>query len=166
MEGLSIHEENKLIGIDEDGNKLPIHVDKKTGEITVKNPHFIQFYKSNFSVIRSLFKNNSFAGELFLFFTENMDKTNAIIVSYEALQEIYEKSRPTIYQAIKYLKDNKYIDIQKSGNMNVYCVNAALVWQDFRTNIKFAKFNATVYLSEKEQTKTKKVFHSEVKTKK
>jgi hypothetical protein len=164
---ITIKEETKYTGVDDSGNEIPMKLNEDTGEIEAKNPHFVQFYKENFHIIRKLFRRNGFAGELFLFFTENMDKTNALIVSYQTLQEVYnDVCLRTIQRAIKYLKDNKYIDIKKSGNMNVYCVNASLVWQDYRTNIKYAKFNATVYLSENEQVKTKKVIHSEVKAKK
>lgn len=162
-----IIEETKYTGIDGEGNKIPMKLDEETGELEAKNPHFFQFYKENFHMIRKLFRKNGFAGELFMFFIENMDRTNAIIISHQTLTEIYDDvCLRTIQRAIKYLKDNEYIDIQKSGNMNVYCVNAALVWQNSRNKIQYAKFNATVYISETEQSKTKKVFHSEVKTKK
>lgn len=148
---------------DEDGNKIPLKLNKETGEYEEKNPPFFQFYKQNTPLIRKLIKTNPLAAQIFMFFVENMDGTNAIIISYQAMEEIFEVSRRTINRAIKELKDNKYIDIQKSGNMNIYCINAALVWQQSRKKIKFAKFKATVYISESEQTV--KIFHSEIKTK-
>lgn len=166
LENVRIHEKTKYTAVDENGIKYPVKQNNKTGELEIGNPYFFQFYKDNFNMIQKLIDENHLASRIFMFFIKNMDNTNALIVSYQVLEEIYGYKRTTISAAIKYLKINKYIDIQKSGNMNVYCVNAALVWTMDVNKLKYAKFNATVYISETEQSKTKKIFHSEIKTKK
>lgn len=160
-----IFENVKLTGIGKSGRKYGIKPNKETGELEPKST-FFQFYKDNFGAIQELLEKNWLASRIFFFFIENMDYyNNSVIVSYQVLEEIYGFSRPTINRAIKYLKDNKYIDIVKSGNMNVYLVNATLVWQREQNQIKYAKFNAKVIISEKEQT-TKKVFKAEIQVKK
>lgn len=138
--------------VDEFGNNLPASVDKDTGLFEVKNPYHVQMYKKHLPTVRMLVKTNPIAGEIFLFFIENMDGTNALVVSYKVLQEITGKSERSVARAVKVLKDKKLVKILKSGNMNVYCVNAEIVWQKAREDIKHAKFRANVYLTKTEQS--------------
>ena len=139
--------------VDEFGNNLRASVDKDTGLFEVKNPYHVQLYKKHLPTVRKLVKTNPIAGEIFLFFIENMDGTNALVASYKVLEEITGKSERSVARAVKVLKDKKLVKILKSGNMNVYCVNAEVVWQKAREDIKHAKFRANVYLTETEQEK-------------
>ncbi len=157
---MTLHEKTNYTNIDEHGNLCPVVLNKDTGEIKIKKPPFLAFTKSNFPAITKLSRDNPMASAVYLFLIENMDKTNALIASYESMQEHFGKSRKTMYNSIKFLKNNGYLDIVKSGNMNVYCVNAQVVWNQSQEKIQYAKFNATVYVSKKEQAKydlTKKI---------
>ncbi len=157
---MALHEKTNYTNIDEYGNQCPVVINEHTGEMKLKKPRFLAFTKSNFPAITKLAKDNPMASSVFLFLIENMDNTNALIASYEAMQEHFGKSRKTLYNSIKYLKENDYIQIIKSGNMNVYCINAQIVWNQSQEKIHYAKFNATVYVSKKEQAKydlTKKI---------
>ena len=154
---LGLHAHTTFTKIDETGNILPLKLNELTGELTLKNPHFFQFYKKTFPLIMDLMAKNALAGRIFMFMVNEMNQNNALIISYVALSEIFQKSRRTISRAIKTLADGKYIQIQKSGNMNIYCINAALVWTQSRKKINYAKFNAAVYITATEQTvETKK----------
>lgn len=137
--------------VDLKGNKLPAKIDTKTGEIVAKNPPFYQFTKNTFPHLLTLMDSNPFAARVFMFMVSQMNDTNALLISYCALEEIFNKSRRTLSRAIKELVDGGFINIQKSGNMNIYCVNASIVWTKSRSQIYRAKFNATVILSESEQ---------------
>ncbi len=150
---MAIHENISYKKIDEHGNHCPVSINKDTGDIKIRKPNFFAFTKSNFPLITKLARDNPMAASVFLFLVENMDNTNALIASYDAMQEHFGKSRKTVYNAIKYLKGNGCIEILKSGNMNVYCINAQIVWNQSQEKIHYAKFNATVYVSKKEQAK-------------
>jgi hypothetical protein len=71
----------------------------------------------------------------------------------------------TVHRKIKLLKDNGFIDIQKSGTANVYFVNSRIAWTSARAGREFATFKANVILSAKEQEKTKPIFKDMIKTK-
>jgi hypothetical protein len=150
---MALHEKINYTNVDEHGNRCPVSINNNTGEIKIKKPNFLAFTKSNFPIITKLARDNPMASSVFLFFIENMDNANALIVSYDSMMEHFCKSRKTIYSAIKHLRDKGYIQILKSGNMNVYCINAQIVWSQSQHKIQYAKFNATVYVSKNEQVK-------------
>lgn len=125
--------------------------DKATGEIKDGNNPFYQFYKHNFKLIRWVIHQNSLAAEVLFFLVENMDKRNALVISQRSLAEALEVTRMTVHRCIKFLQDNKVIKVYKSGNTNVYAVNADIVWQKSHAEKVFARFDAKVYLSKSEQ---------------
>ena len=143
----NIKQENKYKTTDGHGNTLPVVPDEKTGELKRMKAPFLAFTKNNFPAITKLSKDNPMASAILLFLIENMDNTNALIVSYQTLCEHFGRSRPVLSKYIKYLNENNYIKIMKSGNMNIYCINAQIVWNQSQEKIHFAKFNATVYMS-------------------
>lgn len=90
------------------------------------------------------------AGILF-FLIDHMDNYNAVVVSYEVIQEYFNISKSTVSRAVAYLKKHGFIFVYKSGTSNVYAVNDRLVWKSWHKNIKFSKFPANVILSLEEQ---------------
>lgn len=154
-------ENNDIVGVSsktqhwatlKNGEKVKADVDKKTGEIkAVKSPPFYQFYKKTFPLINELLTKNPLSVKIFMFMVEEMGSNNSLTISYKAMEEVFDKSRRTLSRAIKLLVDSKFIQIQKAGNINVYCINANIVWTQSRANIKHAKFNSTVYLTSSEQ---------------
>lgn len=116
-----------------------------------RNPHFFQFYKRNFSLVRFLVENNHSAAKLFFHIVEHMDKSNALVISQVALCESLNMCRTKVWKSAKYLKDNKYLNVYKSGTSNIYVINCQLIWQQAHNRKKFAKFNASVYITESEQ---------------
>lgn len=128
------------------------NLDKKTGEIFEGNPPFYQFRKHNFKMIRKLMNENVVASKMFMFLIENMNEgTNSLVVSQDALCEVLECSRMTLYRSIKHLVDKSYVQVLKSGSNNVYCVNADIVWTKRANQTFHARFNTAVYLTESEQ---------------
>jgi len=94
------------------------------------------------------------------FLVINMDNYNAVMCSYQVLQERFNIAQATVARSIKVLKDNGYIAIFKSGSSNVYAVNDNLYWKSWGSNKKFSKFPANIILSETEQNQRNK----EIKT--
>ena len=135
---------------------------KKQHEEDKKNSDFVQVYRSHIEQIAELGAENATALKLLLFFIKHMDGSNALCVSNIALQEVFGYSKQTICKNIKYLKDNGWICVLKSGTANIYIVNPEVAWTSYGYQKQYWKFNATVFLSESENTeylKNKRAFN-------
>lgn len=144
-------------------------IDGDTGEVqsqkTIsKNQDFVMFFRNNMKLIGELNKQDAKAGALFLFFCEQMDQSNALVCSLETISEINGWAVPTTKRKIKFLKDQGFIDVQKSGNANIYFVNARIAWTSSRAGREYAKFKANVILSAREQDKTPSFEKTKFKT--
>lgn len=115
-----------------------------------KNKDFIQLYRSHIDDIARLVKDNAKAYDLFLLLLKHMDGSNALCVSRTALSELLECTEKTVSRAIKYLKDNGWICVLKSGTSNVYIVNPDVAWTSYGNQKKYCKFQANVLLSSSE----------------
>lgn len=116
------------------------------------NLDFVQVKKSELLAIAELGKKNEVALNLLMSFVQLMDKNNAIMISFKAMENITGKSRSTLDRAIKVLKDDKWIQVVKVGNANAYHLNAGVFWST-HSDKKFGKFQATVVTSFDEQEK-------------
>lgn len=116
-----------------------------------KNLNFVQFDRRAMSSHRQLIRKSSLAAEILSFFTEKMNKQNALVCSYKALQELTGYSRATVARAIKVLKDDQWIQVIKIGNANAYVVNSAAFWTTAANGKKYSMFHATVIAAESEQ---------------
>ncbi|MGL5844977.1 MAG: replication/maintenance protein RepL [Aeromonas hydrophila] len=115
-----------------------------------KNDNFVQVYREWMPEIRWLMRNNPKAAELFMVFTEHMGTDNSIICSYEVIMEFLNVSKPTVSRAIKFLKENGFIDILKVGTSSVYIINHEVAWTTDNYKKKYAKMNSSVLISHKE----------------
>lgn len=117
-----------------------------------KNVDFVQVSRQYLRNWRVLIRKNAYAAEILMFLIEKMGKpTNSVVCSYQTLQDSIGVSRTTVAKAIKYLKDNNWIQVIRIGNASAYCVNAKVVWQSARNEKKYAIFSATVVASNEEQ---------------
>lgn len=113
-----------------------------------KNGDFIQFsreYLQNVAQI-SLYGNQT-ALEIFMFICEHMDGYNALMASFQVLTDYTGKSRSTCARAVKWLYDNGFVDILKSGNSNVYIVNQKVAWTSYANQRKYCKFSGNMLIS-------------------
>ena len=111
-----------------------------------KNADFIQFYRRSLDFVADL-STHPAALRLFMFIVKHMDGSNALCVSMNALQECLGISRQSISTSIKYLKDNGYLCVFKSGTSNVYVINPDIAWTSYGYQKQYCKFNATVFLA-------------------
>lgn len=125
---------------------------KRQHEEDKKNSDFVQVYRRHIDQIAELGTENPTALKLLLFLIKHMDGTNALCVSNITLQEVLGYSKPTICKAVKYLKDNGWLDVMKSGTANIYIVNPDVAWTSYGYQKQYCKFNATVFLSGSENT--------------
>lgn len=112
-----------------------------------KNKDFIQLYRNHIDDITKLAREQPKAYDLFMLLIKHMDGTNALCVSNLVLQELLCCSKVTVCRAIKYLKDNGWICILKSGTSNVYIVNPDIVWTSYANQKEYCKFTGTILLS-------------------
>ncbi len=143
----------------EDGKKIPVEIFESDNPLNgddyvyVKySPNFTKVTIEHFKIMDKLMRKNKTAALIYNFFLFNMDRTNALIMSYRAMEEVFDKSRTTCHRAIEVLVNEKVLEIHTSGNSNVYCINASLAWAKSESDKKYARFNASVVLSEKEAT--------------
>lgn len=136
-------------------------IDTNTGEIVKSNlmrgnTDFTMLYNQNLDSIRELGKKDSGALTLFLFLIEKMDQENSLIVSMTTLAEIFCVSRVTIDKRVRVLKHYKFIDVFKSGNTNIYAVNAEIAWKTWENKRDYAHFRSNVLISKSEQAVQRK----------
>lgn len=115
-----------------------------------KNRDFIQLYRSHIDDVARLARDNAKAYDLFMLLLKHMDGSNALCVSRIALSELLECTEKTVSRAVKYLKDNGWICVLKSGTSNVYIVNPDVAWTSYGNQKKYCKFQANVLLSSSE----------------
>lgn len=125
-----------------------------------KNVGFVQVYRKNMKAFRGIIQQNPLAAEIFYFLMENMDYGNSLACSYAVLQEVTNSSRTSVWRAVKFLQEKNHVSISKMGNCNVYHVNAEVAWTTWGNGKKYAKFKATVLISESEQDSAVEVKNS------
>ena len=118
---------------------------------------FYQINKDNSEYLRSCLKENPKALEMLLFIFDHMDKYNAVVCSYKVFQEALEMSKATVQRSIKYLKENGFVHIYRTGTSNVYVANKDLVWNSWGKNTQYCEFPANIVLSKTEQEDKAKV---------
>lgn len=158
-------ENSQLHTYRKDGQKCPVSANGD-GELKQKSAAFFAYNKQNYKNKVQLAIKNPVANSIFEFFVSEMDNTNALCISMQSLEDIFNIKRNAICKYIKYLSEKKFITIFKLGNMNVYAVNAYVVWTQGDANIYKAKFSATMYLNHDEQTQViKSQFSKQISTK-
>lgn len=115
-----------------------------------KNRDFIQLYRCHLDDVTRLAGENYTAFKLFQLLCKHMDGTNALCVSRTALAELMDCTEKTISRAVKYLKDNGWICVLKTGTSNVYIVNPKVAWTSYDNQKQYCKFQTTVLLSSSE----------------
>lgn len=112
-----------------------------------KNRDFVQFKRPFLDAIAELGSNNAMAFKLFMFLCKYMDGNNALCISMQTLSELLDTSRQTLSKSVKYLKDNGWLCVLKSGTSNVYIINPDVAWTSYGNQKAYCKFQATVVLS-------------------
>lgn len=128
---------------------------RKIAEKKEKNSpysNWYQFNRDHTAEMIWLTNNHPKAQVILLFLLDQMDDYNAVMCSYQVLQEALDMSTATITRAIKILKDKGYVAILKSGTSNVYVVNKDLAWGSWGKNFRYCKFPANVVLSATENS--------------
>lgn len=132
-------------------------------EPELKNHDFVMLYRKEKTAMLDLGKKDPSASVLLNFLLLNMDTDNCLIVSGETIAEYLDWSLRTVRSKIKVLYDMNLIDILKSGNTNIYCVNASIAWSTYANKRQYAKFQARVMISKSEQELNRRIRNSRTK---
>jgi Fe2+ or Zn2+ uptake regulation protein len=101
--------------------------------------------------LRAIQRDNPTAALVFSVIREHMQLgTNALTISQAALCKILGSSRTTIYRASKYLTENNYVQLIKTGNVATYVVNEQIAFAGNAGQRK-AVFSTTLVAHECEQ---------------
>lgn len=76
--------------------------------------------------------------------------TNGVVISAAALAKQMGLAPRTVQNTIAILRDCKFVQVLKSGNVNVYIINSRVAWQGDR-GMRYASFNAQILVDESEQ---------------
>ena len=137
-------------------------VNYHTGEVEEVNSNFVQLYIDKLDLIIEMTSENPTAVKVFTWLLKHMDKRNALVVSQQALSESLDIGRTTVYTAVDYLKRKKAIAVFKSGNTNIYAVNAQIAWKSNASGKRHAMFDARVFITETEQDDDKPLFKTDL----
>jgi Fe2+ or Zn2+ uptake regulation protein len=118
-----------------------------------RNMDFVQVSRAELRAISELGAKSSTALDLLMVLAQAMDKQNAVMISYRAIEDFMGKSRATIDRALRILKDDNWIQIVKVGTANAYVINSAVFWTDRGDRKQFANFKASIVTTLAEQDK-------------
>ncbi|KXY02331.1 MULTISPECIES: replication/maintenance protein RepL [Bacillus] len=135
-------------------------LEAKRAKENEKNKNFIQISRGlGTKALAYIISQNAVAGQLYMFFMENMDvSSNSIMVSHKILEEVTGKSRTTIFRAVSCLEENGLIAIGKVGNTNVYILNPEVAWATSRDKKDFVNFKGNILLGREENEELFKKF--------
>ena len=112
---------------------------------------WLQFEKKALGEMTKLSMTSPAAMGTLMYLVNHMSRSNALVVSQQAIADGIGGKRGTVNKAIKFLSDHNFIQIVKAGGVSVYVVNSRVAWQGER-GARYAAFGADVIAIESEQT--------------
>jgi len=120
-------------------------------ELANKNPNFVQLTKGiGPATLAQIGSRSPSALSVLMFFFENMDNYNTIMVSQNVIADELEKSRQTISKAVKILEEEKVLGVGKVGQANAYIVNQYVAWQNGHKKRNTMNLRGNILLGESE----------------
>lgn len=112
---------------------------------------WLQFEKKALKELQDLsIKSPASMGTL-MYMVNRMSRSNALVVSQQAIAKELGIARETVNKAIKYLVKHNFVQVIKAAGASVYVVNSRVAWQGIRGE-RYAAFGADVIAMESEQT--------------
>ena len=126
---------------------------EKAAQRLPKNMDLVQVSRAELRAIADLGAKSSLALDLLMVLAQSMDKQNAVMISFKAMEQILGKSRPTLDRAVRLLREDKWIQVVKVGTANAYILNSAVFWTDRGDKRHMASFGAQIVTTLDEQDK-------------
>lgn len=111
---------------------------------------WLQLEKKAAQELQKLIKASPVAAGTLMYMVNNMSRSNALVVSQQAIADAVGAKRQTVNQAIRYLAEHNFIQVLKVGAASVYVVNSRVMWQGNRGE-RYAAFGADIVAIESEQ---------------
>ena len=112
---------------------------------------WLQFEKKAMKEMQDLAMRSPPAMGTLMYMVTRMSRSNALVVSQQAIATELGTSRQTVNAAIRFLVDHNFVQVIKAGGSSVYVVNSRVAWQGDR-GARYAAFGADVIAIEEEQT--------------
>lgn len=124
---------------------------EKIAQRIPKNMDFIQVSRAELRAIAELGAKSSLALDLLMVLAQSMNKQNAVMFSFKAMEQVLGKSRPTLDRAVRLLREDQWIQVIKVGSSNAYVLNSAVFWTDRGDKRHYASFGAQIVTTLDEQ---------------
>lgn len=117
-----------------------------------KPPTFgwLQFEKRAIKELQNLAMKSPASMGTLMYMVNRMSRSNALVVSQQAIATELKCSRVTVNGAIRFLVNHNFVQVIKAGGSSVYVVNSRVAWQGER-GARYAAFGADVIALETEQ---------------
>lgn len=112
---------------------------------------WLQFEKKAMKELQVLAIKTPVAMGTLMYMVNRMSRSNALVVSQQAIASELGIKRESVNRAIKHLTDHNFVQVIKAGGASVYVVNSRVAWQGDR-GARYAAFGADVIALEAEQT--------------
>jgi DNA-binding transcriptional MocR family regulator len=118
-----------------------------------KAPTFgwLQFEKKALKELQVLAIKSPAAMGTLMYMVNRMSRSNALVVSQQAMADELGIKRESVNRAIRHLVEHNFLQVIKAGGASVYVVNSRVAWQGNRGD-RYAAFQADVIAIESEQT--------------
>lgn len=115
------------------------------------NASWVQLQRSSLRDLEVLATQNPSACRLLFALVRHMDGQNAVVMSRETMGTIIGASRSTAVRALAHLRQQRWVEIIKVGNLSAVVVNARVAWTQHSKLRHAAIFSATVIATADEQ---------------
>jgi DNA-binding transcriptional regulator YhcF (GntR family) len=112
---------------------------------------WLQIEKKSAAALSKLAVKSPAAMATIMYMVNRMSRTNAMVISQNAIATELGLTREAINRAIKLLSEHNFIEIIKTAGTSVYVVNTRVAWQGKRGE-RHAHFHADIIALEREQT--------------
>lgn len=112
---------------------------------------WLQFEKKALKELQNLAIKSPAAMGTLMYMVNRMSRSNALVVSQQAIADELHIKRESVNRAIKHLVEHNFVQVIKAGGASVYVVNSRVAWQGDR-GARFAAFGADVVALESEQS--------------
>ena len=103
--------------------------------------------------IRALAKRNPIGFQILVLLMERINCLDAVVVSQATMCQILGYGRTAVYNAVRLLEAEKWLQIIKVGTATGYVINSKVVWTGQKEK-RFSSFQAEILISEAEQTQS------------
>ena len=116
---------------------------------------FVQIERSALLPWERLIATDAVAARLMMFLLARLNRRNAIVISQATMAKMLGVTVRTVQRAQRVLRESKWIQQVKVGNMTVLVINHAVAWTDSRElRGRFSAFEALVVADAEEQDDT------------